>query len=686
MRTSVVRALLAILVALVAAPAWAKPAPVAPVPLEEYFKIRRVGSRSGILLSFSSRREARRLPERRGRPHRGLGATDRRRHAAPDHARQGLHPGRSRSRRRRRRARLHQRTPAATSCRTCYLTDSKGTAPRDLVRRSCRPARRTDFVEWADDGKTLPLPVERARREATSTSTSTTSPPRRASGCGRPRASSTLASVSRDHKRFIIGETLSDADSNLYLVERGAKDKPTLLTPHKGEVAFDPAGHLAGRQDAATTRPTRAASSPRSSRWICKTHASKPVAAAGVGRRGRGLLARLEVLLPRRSTPTGSSQLEVTRRGHGASRWRCRRRRRAARGCRSPRRAPIAISRVRLQSDAAPATPYVIDLSAGTARQRRRSAAADPARSQDDRRRDRAHPVVRRQQGAGVPLQARRRRAVPRDHRRARRPDGAVAPRVQPHPPVPGLEGLRRCWCRTCAARPATARRTRKLDNHDLGGGPLKDVVACKKWLVKERARRRRQGRRDGRQLRRLHGARRGDVHAERVRGQRRLLRRLGSEDARRELPALLGRRPPSPSTRSSATPRIPADAQVPARSLAAPLRRQDRAAAARRAGRPRRAREEGPVGSRRRRAAEAQGAGALPGARRRGPRLLAQREPAGRLSRRPIASSIATSSATAPSTSCRRRSRPVPSSRGEERCAIGPSGCKIVAWHVWGH
>src|SRR6478736_883165 len=28
-------------------------APKAPVPLEEYFKIRRVGSRSGILLSFS---------------------------------------------------------------------------------------------------------------------------------------------------------------------------------------------------------------------------------------------------------------------------------------------------------------------------------------------------------------------------------------------------------------------------------------------------------------------------------------------------------------------------------------------------------------------------------------------------------------------------------------------------------
>jgi hypothetical protein len=41
--------------ALVAAPLarlrW--PAPKAPILIEEYFKIRRVGSRSGILLSFS---------------------------------------------------------------------------------------------------------------------------------------------------------------------------------------------------------------------------------------------------------------------------------------------------------------------------------------------------------------------------------------------------------------------------------------------------------------------------------------------------------------------------------------------------------------------------------------------------------------------------------------------------------
>jgi dipeptidyl aminopeptidase/acylaminoacyl peptidase len=41
------------LVAALASSVYAKPAPRAPVPIEEYFKIRRVGSRSGVLLSFS---------------------------------------------------------------------------------------------------------------------------------------------------------------------------------------------------------------------------------------------------------------------------------------------------------------------------------------------------------------------------------------------------------------------------------------------------------------------------------------------------------------------------------------------------------------------------------------------------------------------------------------------------------
>src|SRR5215471_11872608 len=49
MRTPIV----AFLVAAVAVNVYAKPAPKPPVPLEEYFKIRRVGSRSGILMSFS---------------------------------------------------------------------------------------------------------------------------------------------------------------------------------------------------------------------------------------------------------------------------------------------------------------------------------------------------------------------------------------------------------------------------------------------------------------------------------------------------------------------------------------------------------------------------------------------------------------------------------------------------------
>src|SRR5262249_20862410 len=47
-----------------------------------------------------------------------------------------------------------------------------------------------------------------------------------------------LQSVSRDHKRFIIGETLSEANGNLYLVERAAPTKSALLTPHSGDVLY----------------------------------------------------------------------------------------------------------------------------------------------------------------------------------------------------------------------------------------------------------------------------------------------------------------------------------------------------------------------------------------------------------------------------------------------------------------
>src|SRR5262249_53716638 len=47
--------------------------------------------------------------------------------------------------------------------------------------------------------------------------------------------------TSRDHRRFIVFDMRTDADTNLYLVERGKKGTPALLTPHTGEVLFNPA-------------------------------------------------------------------------------------------------------------------------------------------------------------------------------------------------------------------------------------------------------------------------------------------------------------------------------------------------------------------------------------------------------------------------------------------------------------
>ena len=51
-----------------------------------------------------------------------------------------------------------------------------------------------------------------------------------------------LGDVARDAKRWVVTETLSDANANLYLVERGKPDKLVLLTPHQGDVLYDTRG------------------------------------------------------------------------------------------------------------------------------------------------------------------------------------------------------------------------------------------------------------------------------------------------------------------------------------------------------------------------------------------------------------------------------------------------------------
>jgi dipeptidyl aminopeptidase/acylaminoacyl peptidase len=150
--------------ALSASPLYAKAAPKAPVPLEEYFKIRRVGSRSGILLSFS-----------------------------------------------------HDEQLVA------YLSDEGG------------PHR-----EWADDGKTF-LYQSSLRDEKFLDLYEYDVATGKSERLWEASGSLTVAANSRDHQRFVLSETLTDQNANLYLFDRGSKEKPVLLTPHQGEVLFNAA-------------------------------------------------------------------------------------------------------------------------------------------------------------------------------------------------------------------------------------------------------------------------------------------------------------------------------------------------------------------------------------------------------------------------------------------------------------
>src|SRR5438309_5188951 len=118
-----------------------------------------------------------------------------------------------------------------------FLTDSEGTTRRDITADYPK-GRRTQFVEWAPDGKTF-LYLSNLRDEKMLDLYEYDL------ASGRPQrlwiATGSLAfgAADRAHRRFALRETLSDKDSNLWLFERG-EEQPVLLTRHQGEVLYQP--------------------------------------------------------------------------------------------------------------------------------------------------------------------------------------------------------------------------------------------------------------------------------------------------------------------------------------------------------------------------------------------------------------------------------------------------------------
>ena len=121
-----------------------------------------------------------------------------------------------------------------------FLTDHLGTAPVEITAGD--PAdRRAEYVDWSRDGKSLLYQSNRRDLQLLDLYEYDL-----ASGKSKMvwQAAGNLAfaNVSHDHRRIALFETLSDVNSNAYVVEDG---KPRLLTPHQGNVLYGPADFTA---------------------------------------------------------------------------------------------------------------------------------------------------------------------------------------------------------------------------------------------------------------------------------------------------------------------------------------------------------------------------------------------------------------------------------------------------------
>jgi dipeptidyl aminopeptidase/acylaminoacyl peptidase len=466
------------LVAALASPVYAKPAPKAPVPLEEYLKVRRIGSRSGVLVSFSAdEKTVAYLSDEGGRVDIwtqpiGGGKATQLTHVKGFIEGFAFSPAADKL--------AYTTDVGGDELPHLFLTDGKGSAPKELVAKQPAGAR-TDLFDWSDDGKTLlylssirdPQYMDLYEYDVTSGKSE-----RLWEGSGKLE----IQVVSRDHKRFIIKETLSDIDNNLYLVERGAKNKPTLLTKHTGEVSFDAA-------DLSRDDKTLYYSSNGGREFTglyaldLATMKSRPVAepqwdvdAAGFTRNFKYFFyvvnadGQTETHFLDAAT---MNEVKVPEPPAGGA-W-----------------VPLGGSRTdrylaaRSQTDAAPSAPYVLDMQTGTARQ-----VIDPLPATLREHKMTVGQIVHipsfdgkkvpaflyKPEGAGPfpaiidvhggPTAQSRREFGPMRQYLLSKGYVVLVPNVR------GSTGYGKSYMR--------------LDNHDLGGGPLKDVIACKKWLIKE--------------------------------------------------------------------------------------------------------------------------------------------------------------------------------------------------------
>jgi len=465
------------------APAPAEPsapaaghAPKAPIALEEYLNIRRVGSRSGILLSFShDEKLVAYLSDEGGRTDvwvQPVGGGAGRQISHVKGFIQGLAFSPTRDQL------IYTSDTGGDELPHVFLTDSTGASPKDLTA-DLPAGRRADFIDWATDGKTLLL-ASSARDERYLDLYEYDVATGRSQRLWEASGKLGLATVARDHRRFIITETLSDTDSNMYLVERGAKTKPVLLTPHRGEVAYGPA-------DLSVDGKTLYFTSDEGREFA-------GLMAMNLGDRAAKPVAQPEWDVDAAQFSQGGRYFWVVTNADGQPQLDFRdARSRSAVALPAPPAGgawvPLATSPhdryigVRLQSDAAPATPYLIEVATGTARK-----IIDPLPEALHGREMAVGQIVHIPSFDGKPVPA-----------FLLKPPGAG-----PFPAIIDVHGGPTSQSRrdfggfrqylvskgfvvlvpNVRGSTGYGKSYTKLDNHDFGGGPLKDVVACKQWLA----------------------------------------------------------------------------------------------------------------------------------------------------------------------------------------------------------
>jgi dipeptidyl aminopeptidase/acylaminoacyl peptidase len=373
-----------------------------------------------------------------------------------------------------------------------YLQDgvSARTAsePRDIAPEL--PAgRRTAFVEWAEDGRTL-LYQANPRDEKALDLYEYDLGTKRSKLLWRSDGGSELVAVSHDHRRFVTSERHSDVDDDLYIVDRASPSKRELATPHQGAAHFT-AQYLSrddrflyattdgtGEQAAlvAIDLGTKSRAPVRAGDWdvdVAALSSTGRYALTSANRDGSPDLVvtatagNTPIALP--APPPGGVWDASDETNWGSS----------VLGF-SPRDRYLAVI---WRGDVGPPTPYALDLESGRA-----IALADPV---PPRLRDLAMvsgqsvripsfdgrmvpAFLYRPAGTGpfpavIDVHGGPTSQSPRSFSRMRQYLVSKGYAVLV-PNVRGSTGYGKTWAR--------------LDDLDLGGGPLQDVVACKRWLV----------------------------------------------------------------------------------------------------------------------------------------------------------------------------------------------------------